>query len=268
MIRWIVQSNLSSEEGDYGSITRACNELGFDYEGVKVIPFSPEIPEFTMDEKINIYYGATTFMYNIYHQLNKPMGLFFDEDTFSMENYIKVWDKHMLNSEAKITTFNDFIKEKHHDDVNFFIRPDADDKSFAGEVLTFSEIKTFINNTLKFDNVVLNGDTKILVSTPYYIRKEWRNYIVDGKVITSSLYRKNFKLCKDGNDIPEDMITFVEERCKEYMPHKVFAMDIALCGGDYYIIECGCLNSVGLYHSNIKKLVESVSNYIIKINEK
>ena len=52
--------------------------------------------------------------------------------------------------------------------------------------------------------------------------------MIDGKVVTSSMYRKNFKLNKDGNDIPPDMIKFVEDRCKEYMPHKVFAMDIAL----------------------------------------
>jgi hypothetical protein len=30
-----------------------------------------------------------------------------------------------------------------------------------------------------------------------------------------------------GTDIPEDMIKFVEERCKDYQPHAVFAMDIA-----------------------------------------
>ena len=90
----------------------------------------------------------------------------------------------------------------------------------------------------------------------------WGNYVIDGKVVTSSMYRKNFKLNKDGNDIPPDMIKFVEDRCKEYMPHKVFAMDIALCGGDYYIIECGCLNSVGLYHCDLTKLVEGLSNFV------
>lgn len=36
-------------------------------------------------------------------------------------------------------------------------------------------------------------------------------------------------------------------------------MDIALCGGEYFIIECGCLNSVGFYDSDIHKIVEAVS---------
>jgi hypothetical protein len=260
--RWIIQNNLTSEN-DFNKMTEACKELGIESEGILVVPFSPEIPGFTKDDKINIYYGSTTLMYNIYHQMNKPAGLFFDEKTFSMENYINVWGDYMLNSEAKITTFKEFCKENHPDDVNFFIRPDADDKSFSGDVKTFAEIRSFIEGSTKFDNVILTENTKILVSTPYNITKEWRNYIVNGKVVTSSMYRKNFKLHKDGNDIPEDMIKFVEDRCKEYMPHKIFAMDIALCGGDYYIIECGCLNSVGLYHSDIKKMINEVTNYII-----
>jgi len=264
MVRWIIQNNLSAEGGDFHKMAKACEELGIEYEGIKVIPFSPDIPEFTKDDKINIYYGATTLMYNIYHQLNKPMGLFFDEEKFSIENYIKAWGNHMLNSEAKITTFRDFVKENHPDDTLFFTRPDADDKSFVGDVRTFAEMKNFINGAMKADNVILTEDTKIIVSTPYKIDKEWRNYIVDGKVVTSSLYRENFRLKKDGNDIPKDMITFVESRCIEYMPHKMFAMDIALCGGDYYIIECGCLNSVGLYHSDVKKMIESVSNFVNK----
>ncbi len=263
-VRWVIQNNLSSENGDFDKMSKACDELGIEYEGIQVIPFSPNMPDFTKDDKINIYYGATTLMYNIYHQLNKPIGLFFDEQRFSMEKYNEVWGEFMLNgsNDGKITTFREFALENHPDDMNFFSRPDADDKSFNGEVRSFLEIKNLIENSMKCDNVRLTEDTKILVSKPYNITKEWRNYIVDGKVVSSSMYRKNFKLHKDGIDIPEDMIKFVEERCKEYQPHSIFAMDIALCGGDYYIIECGCMNSVGLYHSDIKKIIESVTNFI------
>ena len=262
-IRWVIQNNLTSED-DFNKMGAACKDLGIEVEGILVIPFSPEMPEFTKDEKTNIYYGSTTLMYNIYHQMSKPVGLFFDEDKFSMKNYLEVWGEYMLSSEAKITTFKEFSLENHPDDSQWFMRPDADDKSFAGGVRIFSEIKTFIQNAIMFDNVILTEDTKILVGPAYNINKEWRNYIVDGKVITSSMYQKNFKLHKDGKDIPEDMIKFVEERCVEYTPHDIFVMDIAICGGEYFIIECGCLNSVGLYHCDIKKLIQGVSEFVSK----
>ena len=73
MVRWVIQNNLSAEGGDFHKMAKACEELGIDYEGIKVIPFSPDIPKHTQDDKINIYYGATTLMYNIYKQHEKPI---------------------------------------------------------------------------------------------------------------------------------------------------------------------------------------------------
>ena len=59
------------------------------------------------------------------------------------------------------------------------------------------------------------------------------------------------------------MIKFVEDRISEYKPHDNFAIDIASThDGEYYIIECGCLNSVGFYKSDIKEYVKSISEYI------
>lgn len=260
-IRWIIQSNLISEN-DLNEVQNSCKNMNVEFEEIKVVPFSSDLPDFTKDDKINIYYGSTTLMYNIYHQLDKPRGLFFDEITFSMENYFKIWKNYMLNFEAKITTFSDFSKENHSDDSLWFVRPDADDKSFNGDVKSFVELKEWSKTFSIYDNANLNESTKIVVGPPFNIEKEWRNYIVDGKVIASSLYRKNFKLNKSSTDIPGDMLKFVEDRCSEYMPHKIFAMDIALCGGEYFIIECGCLNSVGFYAADISKIVRSVSEFV------
>lgn len=260
-IRWVIQNN-NIRENELGEIQKACEELNVEHQEVLVIPFSPDLPDFKQDHKTNIYYGSTTMMYNVYHQLNKPIGLFFDEEAFSMENYMKVWKDYMLNSEGLITSFKDFSAQNHPDETEWFIRPDADDKSFAGTVMTFKEIKDWSNGFQKFDNVILTEDTKILVSTPYNISKEWRNYIVDGKVVATSTYRKDFRPYKSNTDVPAEMLTFVEDRCKEYMPHKNFVMDIALCGGDYYIIECGCINSVGFYAASIGDIVKALTKSV------
>lgn len=260
-IRWVIQNNLINEN-DLKEIQNSCKDMNVEFEEILVIPFSSEMPEFTKDDKTNIYYGSTTLMYNIYNQMNKPAGLFFDDKTFSMENYINIWKSYMLNSDAKITTFKEFSKENHEADSLWFIRPDADDKSFNGDVRTYKEIIDWSNTFTVFDNVILTEDTKIVVGPPYNIKKEWRNYIVDGKVVSSSLYRQDFRLKKSRENIPQDMIDFVEARCKEYQPHKIFAMDIALCGDEYFIIECGCLNSVGFYAADISKIVKSVSEYV------
>lgn len=260
-IRWVIQNN-NIAENELGQIQQTCKEIGVEYQEVLVIPFSPDLSDITLDHKTNIYYGSTTLMYNVYHKLNQPIGLFFDDKRFSMENYMSIWKDHMLNAEGKITTFKEFSNEDISDDELFFIRPDADDKSFAGGVKSFKEIKDWSCSFQKFDNVILTEDTKILVSTPWNINKEWRNYIVDGNVVATSTYRKDFRPYKSNTDVPAEMLKFVEDRCKEYMPHKNFAMDIALCNGEYFIIECGCINSVGFYAANIGNIVKALTKSV------
>ena len=73
---------------------------------------------------------------------------------------------------------------------------------------------------------------------------------------------KNNRLNKDGNDAPEEMIAFCEKACHIYTPHDVFVMDIAETGGDYYILECGCMNSVGFYEADMEKIVLSLNDYM------
>ena len=259
--RWVIQNNLIAEN-DRSQLQNACKEMDIEVEEVIVIPFSSEIPKFTIDDKVNVYFGAISFINNVYEQYNHPVGVFFNEN-FTMENALGKWGEYMLNYGSKITTFKEFSVENNKDDELFFIRPDADDKSFAGEVWEFGQVKDWHKRIIISDTVNLTENTKILVGEAYNINKEWRNYIVDGKVVTSSLYRKHFKLNKSSQDIPSDMIKFVEDRCKEYQPHKIFVMDVATSGGDYYIIECGCINSVGLYACDIPKLVKEITYFVL-----
>lgn len=263
MVRWIIQNNLINEN-DTGQMQKACRDLGILYEEVKAIPFSPELPKFTIDETPNIYYGAITFMQNVYEQLNNPTGLFFDPETFTMENYLKHWGEHMLSSEATITTFPKFIMENHEPDSLWFIRPNEDSKAFAGTVMSYKDIRKWAGGifTDSSEVVGITEDTKILVGEPYKIKKEWRNFVVDGKVVTSSRYREEFGLSKSATDIPDSMIQFIEDRIKEYKPHDVFAIDIGLCGDKYYIIECGCVNSMGFYEIDIFQFIKSISEYV------
>lgn len=264
--RWIIQDK-NYATGDREQIIEACNRLNIPCEQITVVPFSTALPEFPLDNEYeNIYYGSTTMMDRIYRDFNQPKGLFYNHETFSMKNYIEKWGQHMLSSEAQVLTFEAFRNADYPLGQEFFIRPDADSKSFAGMVLEFKEIQEWYDRIISENVVELNPKTKILAGPAYHIEKEWRNYIVNGKVVTSSLYRKNFNLHKSNTDIPKEMIAYVEERCKEYQPHDVFAMDIAKCKGEheYYIIECGCMNSVGFYHCDIFKYVEALSNYVIK----
>jgi hypothetical protein len=265
-VRWIIQDNLIAEN-DRNQFQQACDELGIAHYEVKVIPFSDELPEFPVDDEYeNIYYGSTSFINNIYEKFDAPAGVFYDHKTFSIENYINQWGEYMLNAEADVMTVQEFInKEPLGHELTMFLRPDGDGKEFDGQAGPVEALKGMLRRMMKYESP-LEMDSKIILGPAYNIQREWRNYIINGKVVTSSRYRNNFRLSKSADDIPEDMIKFVEDRCKEYQPHDVFAMDIAEVKDDgemkYFIIECGCMNSVGFYHADIKKYVEALSNYV------
>lgn len=268
-VRWIIQdANYANK--DRAQILAACTQLEIPCLEIPVIPFAHQLPDFPLDDAYeNIYYGSTTMMDRLYEHYNKPLGLFYDATTFSMENYLQQWGAHLLSSEAQFMTFEAFSKAGYPAEQQFFIRPDADSKAFAGVVLDYGKIQAWYDSLLIDDVYGLGPDTKIMVGPAYHIEKEWRTFVVQGKVVTSSTYRKDFRLYESATDIPAAMLDFVHARCQEYQPHDVFAMDIAKCSGEdeYYIIECGCMNSVGFYAADIAQYVAALSAYVYqKVN--
>tara|TARA_R110000851_G_scaffold47424_2_gene115173 strand:- start:17813 stop:18622 length:810 start_codon:yes stop_codon:yes gene_type:complete len=267
MIRLVMQNNLISEN-DLGQVQQACLEAGAEVQEIIITPFSEDIPEFTYNRK-NLYYGSTTLMYNIYNQLRKPLGLFYDHEKYLMSEYLHIWGDRMLNSNGLLMRLWIFFEEFDSYKGKFgngklFIRPNGDGKEFDGQVGTYEELKEMLERHVKYDNR-LDNDSKILVSPAYNIFKEWRLYIVGGEIITSSRYRKDFQLSKSRDDAPEEMLQFARECMEIHMPHENFAMDIASThDGEYYIIECGCLNSVGFYHADINKLFKAIVTWMEK----
>jgi len=251
-VRWVVDKKLLFDN-DFEKFKNACDILGIEF---------CELDSVIKDEKINFYYVDIPIMKRLYIESNSSV-MFFNEKEFTMENYFNKWGENTLNLYAKFTTLNEFSKQQYNDEDFWFIKPNVEEKKFSGTILPFKKIKDWKNNIKGIYEPNIDGETKIMVSQPSIIKKEWRNYIVDGKVVTSSLYKYFFEEFKSP-DIPEEMIKFVENRCKEYQPSSVFVMDIALCGDRYYIVECNCIHSSAPYNCDVLKLVEEITNYIKK----
>jgi len=261
-IQWVIQKNLTNQD-DLKTLVRSCEEIEVDFVEVEIMPFIDQLPAIN-HSKHAIFYGSTTLGELVKNNEKLKAGFFFNETAFSIENYIKKWGEHMLNFGASITTVRQLVKEDYESDKFLFVRPDSDSKSFSGEVIKFSDVKDWYNKLISSDSRVLTIDTKIIVSEPYNLRYEWRLWIVNKKVITASKYREEFRLKKEGG-CPESVVKFAENRCLEYTPHDVFVMDVCQTGDEFYIVECGCMNSAGFYASDIRAIVKSVTEYFLKI---
>lgn len=258
-IRWIVQRNLSGEDV-IDRMEASFQALDIDYVLIDMIPFSDSLPSFPKD-KACIFYGSTTMNHLAGQDESLKNGLFFDPQIFSIENYLRQWGSHMLNYEATVATINDFLQEEQEDmEKLLFIRPDDDQKAFAGEVRKAGEVREWLHGLIESGITMLSPESKIVIGAAYNIRFEWRLWIVERKVIAASRYRESFRLSKTPG-CPPEVVAFAEERCREYVPDAVFVMDIGLCGDTYYIIECNCMNGAGFYAADIHNIIQQVSSY-------
>jgi hypothetical protein len=264
-MKWVIQSNLGHTE-DLNRIRDACTNNGSAYESVKVIPFSPEIPELDTEES-TIFYGATNFINNIHKSGRWKPGTFFNEDTFTIKAYNENYKNHMINSPCELTTIGKFASSHQPQDKLFFVRPIKDLKEFAGEVMEFEKIVKW-ERTIRYlpgcdNNPNLTPETEIAVSEPWGIAHEWRLFVIDGKVSSGSHYRAYGRLDKEGG-VPDRVKDFVEEMSRIWTPADVFVMDVGESSGNLFIIECNCFNSSGFYKSDIEKIIVDVSEFITR----
>lgn len=262
MLKWIIQQNLINPN-ILKEFEAAFLNLKIAFEKIEVIPFSQELPYFTPAD-FNIFYGSTTLMLNAYHSEKHHKGVFYNINTFNTQNYLNQWKDSMLNTDGQVLPFQDFIKTHLHSQEKWFIRPNDDTKSFAGIVLTSQEIEEWYLKIQKVESPFLTPETVIFVSQPKVIFKEWRNFIVDKKVIDSSRYSWNQELNISKEDVPTDMIAFVESKASEYSPHDIFVMDVAETKQGFKIIECNCFNGTGFYGHHIEGIIKHITNFVEK----
>jgi ATP-grasp domain, R2K clade family 3 len=260
-IHWILQNNLIKSEIKE-SIIKTLKQDNISYEEVTVIPFSDDLPPIQQQANQYVFYGSSTLIFNAYKDPVYREGVFYDENTFSTENYNQQWGKKMLNYDAMITCLADFSEEKYDLDSLWFIRPVADSKAFSGSIMSFSEIQRLTQNLKESNNPHLSTQTPIAISSPKEIEKEWRHFIVNKNVVSSSRYAQNGHLSVSNTDIPNELINFVENCCLQYTPHDIFVMDTALCNGQYFIIECNCFNGTGFYSHDIEAIVKKINQFL------
>lgn len=258
-IQWVIQRNLT-KPATLQVLREACEAHQVPFTEIMMIPFSPDLPDFEA-AAFNIFYGSTSLMKAVLNHPRFAGQLFFDEAAFRMENYLRHWDSRMLNHEGKVWVLADFMETGVDDRAEWFLRPDGDYKNFAGQTSSTDELKAWYERIQHAGSEEVNPQTRIFAGPVRRIQREWRNFIVNGKVIDSSRYMLNGHLSPSHGDVPAEMIRFSEEAAAHYAPHPVFVLDVAECEDAYFIIECNCFNGTGFYDHRIAEIVGAVSRW-------
>lgn len=253
-MHWILQNNIYSEDG-WERLTNALDRLGCSYSVHKCIPFAGTLdPEPSPPTGPVIVMGSYTLAREAQKRGWVP-GVFLNEN-FDFRVQRKHWGSLLINDDATVCRFDE-VKERIYP---FFIRPVEDSKSFTGQVMDWPSFAEWRDKVLGIDKdawVQITADTPIMVCGTKEIRREYRTWIVDKKVVTASLYktgtRKHYQECTE-----QRIIDFAEFAAKVWTPARAFVLDVFETDEHLYIGEINNLNSAGFYAADMQKLVMAI----------
>ncbi len=253
-MHWIVQDNLFSEAG-YRGLMEQLQRHQIEHTIVKVVPFSHElIPE--VNPTGLVYACGSTTLSKVAHERGWTPGSFINEN-FHYNRWLENFGDYLLNPSCVVGKFGEVRTPPNCE--AFFIRPCEDTKTFSGMVINREdfEIWRFKVLDLKETYTTLDADTEIIVAPLKEILREYRFFVVDGKVVTGSLYKMGSRVVSN-KDVELEVELFAQRMVDRWQPARAFVLDIALTPEGFRVIEINNINSAGFYACDISKIVQAV----------
>lgn len=257
-MHWILQNNIFNEVA-FDTLVETLDRFDISYSIHKVIPFIGELePTANIITKNVICMGS----YSLRHlaKRNDWYPGVFDLEPFDFQIQLEHWGDHMLNGDAVVVQFQN-VK---FDDLAF-VRPIEDSKVFAGALFDWAEFNKWQTKVCVLeedDGTSLRKNTIVQVCTPKVIHAEYRFWIIKGKIITASMYKRGNKVIYS-SEVDSRYYDFVDARIAEWQPLETFVIDVCSIPGEdgqvsIKIVEINTLNSAGYYAGNVQKLAMSL----------
>jgi hypothetical protein len=255
-MHWIIQSDLSRESA-LVELVELLERFEIPFDTVRVAPFGAGIdPDLEVVDPA-VVVGSVSLARHAIRMGWKP-GAWLgrrSEDDFAYDSCISACGSEMLNADARSIPFGDLLVLNLD---NFFVRPVADSKLFAGTVLLHAEATEWRDRLRSADSRgTITPETPILVSTVKPILTETRFVVVDGKVVTGSLYRRG-RTVIHSPEIEPHVLAYARARAAGWTPDRVCVMDVADTPNGPRIIEFNNFNSAGWYACDVSKIVQAI----------
>lgn len=235
------------------------------HTSVKPVPFL----NIFVPEDVNDYSDAT---YEKYFDKNIPTMSFgsyalaqqlidegytpggFLNENMNIETQMREWGSdNFLNGNCIFTTMGEIENPGWN---KIFIRPVHDTKVMIARVIEQCNFNFQVDAFFSF-----HGDPnfEVLLAEAQDIIAEYRLFIVNGKVVSHSLYKVRGEFCTNPN-VPDDIIDIAENLCSKWVPAQAFVMDFAETNNGFKVLEVNNINCAGFYESNIPALVDAMVN--------
>lgn len=253
-MHWVIQDQFYNPVGHL-RLLEVLTQMEIPHHVVKLDPASKTLtPDLILSNPVMIC-GSST-MCGMAASRGWTPGSFLNEN-FDFRIWGSRFGELALNHDARMVLFGevqDWFSE-------FFVRVVDDSKAFPGGVMTWEDFAIRQRAVLAGNDRSrsLKLGTLVVVAPVKHLLFERRYFVVDLKVIASSLYRVGGK--PQISDVPDETCdAFVQEAIARFAPARAFVIDVAGTPEGIKVVEINCFNSAAFYACNVGKLVEAIES--------
>jgi hypothetical protein len=252
-MHWIVQSN-AFNAFQLQEYTDALERLGITYTLHKVVPFSGElIPPAEPTQEHVMCWGAYSMRHTAKAMGWTPGSFDLFDQNFNVQ--LEHWGTRLLNHDSVVQPFKDTVLIEPR-----FVRPIDDSKYFTGAVFEPEEFNEWRHKIVKLKEDygnLLTGDTLIQICGYKLIYVEYRFWVVDGLIVTKSMYRRGGQV-HYSNQVDCMFDEFVKACISIWEPARAFVIDVCDTPDGLKIVEINTLNAAGTYAANVPDLFAAI----------
>lgn len=229
------------------------------------------VPEIDLSGKL-VYVCGSTGLGRVAKERGWVPG-YFDEN-LDYRNVMRHYGENCLNHRGFVTTLRD-IDEPPCDGARFFVRPTSDKKTFGGKVFDWETFDSWRKSVIALENsggntmTTLKSSDTIVIAPLTKIYAEYRFFVIDGVIVTGSLYKRGTQVYYqnvDSGAADEELMSFARAmidtaspNSQGWQPNRAFTLDVALTSEGYKVIEINAINSSGFYACDMAKYVFAIN---------
>lgn len=267
MLHWVVQSNLHNERG-YPQLLAAIERRGLPLTRVRALPFTSKLvsedqvippgadvvtlPDAEVPDGSPIVAMGSYALARIAGERGWTPGAWLRH--LDVQTCLHRWGGLMLNANAWTGPLG-----RAEVRGSMFVRPVHDSKTFTGQVFTPDEFTRWRERAMTLDGTgVIDAATEVVVAPVQSIYQEVRCFVVAGRVVTASIYRRGGQvLYSEVSDTAP--VGFAEMCLLTWRPQPCFVLDVCETPHGWRIVETNCLNAAGFYAADVDRLVGAMS---------
>ena len=160
-----------------------------------------DLPDISWIAPPLVFHGLTTLVLRAAESSQANRGVFYDAANFSHDAYAHGFDSAYLNYDATVMDWPMLLQAAAQSAQPLFIKPSDDLKAFTGFAAGLKEIEELHRKLSESRRL-----SAVVVGPRREVDAEWRLFVVDGEVVTGSMYRPTAEPY-----LPEDLLKFAAD---------------------------------------------------------